>query len=59
MMEMSFDLVKNIDKVKDFPAPHSDTGSFTGQVKLMCEADVQLHKNFRIRIKGNQIDSNE
>ena len=58
MMEMSFDLVKKIEKEEPFCAPDSAKGSFK-VVKLMCEADVQLHQNYRIRIKGNQIDSDE
>jgi hypothetical protein len=55
IMKLSFDLVKNIEKEKDFAS--YDEGVYQGRVKLMCEADVHLNENFSLRMKGQTIDS--
>jgi hypothetical protein len=49
-MKLSFDLVKNIEKVPDFATDQE-------RVKLMCEADVHLDENFSLRIKERKIIS--
>jgi hypothetical protein len=56
IMKLSFDLVKNIDKVRDF-ASTDDDGVYQGHVKLMCETDVNLNENFSLKMKRGEIDS--
>jgi len=56
IMKLSFDLVKNIDKEPDF-ASKDENGVYLGQVKLMCETDVNMIKNFSLKRKIGKIDS--
>jgi hypothetical protein len=53
IMKLSFDLVKNFENEKDF------AHNYQQRVKLMCETDVHLDKNFSLRMKEGIIDSDK
>jgi len=57
IMKLSFDLVKNIEKLKDEGVQNAD-GTYY-RIKLMCETDVNLVENFSLRMKGPKIDSDD